>query len=977
MNLMRIIKRIGLYLVILFLLLIIVFLKLNIKSSFEPAFLLPVLNTLFIGVMPIIVTFYAAKTYLQTNSKSALFMGLGMLIFGLGSIFAGWLRYIPNGANVNVTIFNLCAMFGAAFHLAAAMWGRKTDKINSSWRLKKFVLILSLLGVGIFIGLLIMAVLWKIMPPFINENGFTLLRQIVLVSAIVFYFSASMVLVKNYLGYRADYIYLYFISLFLIVVGLFGASVQPAVGSPVGWIARTAQYCSGFFALFSMRSASYEAKGKNTSVSNMLAYIFADGETSFRALVETSNDAIVSVDQDFRVLYLNMAAEKMFGVSKEQVEYTSFLDRYIEGGSKALLLNDFRTFVAAGTIDHISKTVEIEAKDSENRVFPAELSTSMRVLPIGYVITYIIRDITSRKVAEEELIVLKDHLAGEVEALNTLHKLNSNFIVRDKLEIIYQEILKAAVTMTTANKGCIQLYDEETKMLNIILGHGLSNRFLQYFACIDLETDTCGLASKEKRRIVVEDITECPIFSGKPGLQYLREENILCEQSTPLISSSGKFVGVINTYYPEQKQFSEREIRMLDMLARLAADIIERTRVEFALQESERRAIALVEELNKADRNKTQFLNSLSHELRNPLASMMMSLSLLKIAAPDSEQALQARETFERQTIQLSRLVDDLLEVTRITQNKVKLKKDLVELNHLVSKTVKDYKQMFAEKRVSLEIKSPLKPIHLQADATRLTQVLGNLLHNALKFTDGGGQTQVIISQEDNSKQAAIQVKDNGLGIKPELLEDLFQPFTQADTSLEHSSGGLGLGLAIVKGMVELHGGNVMASSEGLGKGAEFTIRLPLNIDDKTNQVKELQKDKKISCKRRILVIDDIPDVAEILCSLLLYLGHEVTTAANGVKGISKAKEFKPDVILCDIGLPGMNGYEVARNIRRDYKMKDIILIALSGYAQPEDLERSKEAGFNCHLAKPVDLDKLEQILAEDIIIDAPQNIGA
>ncbi len=356
---------------------------------------------------------------------------------------------------------------------------------------------------------------------------------------------------------------------------------------------------------------------------------------------------------------------------------------------------------------------------------------------------------------------------------------------------------------------------------------------------------------------------------------------------------------------------------------------------------------------------------------------MMMSLFLLKIAAPDSEQALQARETFDGKQSSFPRLVDDLLEITRITQNKVKLKKDLVELNHLVSKTVKDYKQMFAEKRVSLEIKSPLKPIHLQADATRLTQVLGNLLHNALKFTDGGGQTQVIISQEDNSKQAAIQVKDNGLGIKPELLEDLFQPFTQADTSLEHSSGGLGLGLAIVKGMVELHGGNVMASSEGLGKGAEFTIRLPLNIDDETNQVKELQKDKKISCKRRILVIDDIPDVAEILCSLLLYLGHEVTTAANGVKGISKAKEFKPDVILCDIGLPGMNGYEVARNIRRDYKMKDIILIALSGYAQPEDLERSKEAGFNCHLAKPVDLDKLEQILAEDIIIDAPQNIGA
>ncbi|KLU64374.1 sensor protein EvgS precursor [Desulfosporosinus acididurans] len=391
--------------------------------------------------------------------------------------------------------------------------------------------------------------------------------------------------------------------------------------------------------------------------------------------------------------------------------------------------------------------------------------------------------------------------------------------------------------------------------------------------------------------------------------------------------------------------------------------ITERKKAEAALRESEKNAHELIAKLEKADHYKNQFISSLSHELRNPLASMMMSLSLLKLAAPDSEQASQAKEIFERQTIQLSRLVDDLLEVTRISQNMIKLKIEQIELNNLILKTVKDFIPMYAEKGVNLEWNIFCEPIFLQADPARLTQVIGNLLHNALKFTGKDGKTQVNVFKDEKSNKAVITVKDNGLGIKPEQLPDLFQPFIQADTSLDRSSGGLGLGLAIVKGMVELHGGNVIGHSDGLGKGSEFVISLPLlTKQESKNEIKD-HTENNVKFFRRILVIDDIEDVAEIICSLLRFLGHEVISAPNGIKGLSAAKDFKPDVVFCDIGLPGMNGYEVARNIRLDNQLKGIYLIALSGYAQPEDLKKSMEAGFNCHLAKPLDLEKLKEML--------------
>ncbi|MHB8129398.1 MAG: ATP-binding response regulator [Mobilitalea sp.] len=373
----------------------------------------------------------------------------------------------------------------------------------------------------------------------------------------------------------------------------------------------------------------------------------------------------------------------------------------------------------------------------------------------------------------------------------------------------------------------------------------------------------------------------------------------------------------------------------------------------------------MVEKLHKLDQNKDKFLATLSHELRNPMASITMSLSLLDNVAPGGDQAKQALEIMKRQASQLSRLVDDLLEVTRINQNKIVLKKERIKLNELVNRVVEGFRYQFSNNEVSLDVDITSSSIFLDADPARLTQTLDNLIQNAAKFTKNGEKVLITMVKDEKKSEVIISIRDTGIGIQPELLSDLFQPFVQADRSLDRSRGGLGLGLSVVKGLVELHDGSVAVSSEGLGKGSEFTIRLPLPHEESNTEDQNLLTEGASTRSLRILMIEDNADLAEIMCELLSILGYEAIAALSGPEGIAKAKELHPDVILCDIGLPGMNGFEVARSISSDNELKDIILIAVSGYAQPDDLERSKAAGFIKHLAKPVSFDTLKLVLAE------------
>jgi PAS domain S-box-containing protein len=369
------------------------------------------------------------------------------------------------------------------------------------------------------------------------------------------------------------------------------------------------------------------------------------------------------------------------------------------------------------------------------------------------------------------------------------------------------------------------------------------------------------------------------------------------------------------------------------------------------------------QQLIEADRRKNHFIAVLSHELRNPLMPIKNGLYILDRAAPGGDQARRAKEVIERQVDQLSHLVDDLLDVTRITRGKVQLHRCRLELTQLVRRTVDDHRALFQDADVRLEVEPAALPVFVDADWNRTAQVLSNLLQNAAKFTPRGGLVKVTLARDIDARQVVIRVADTGLGMTPELLAQLFEPFMQADETLDRSKGGLGLGLALAKGLVEQHGGSIEASSRGLDCGSEFIVRLPLDLSDP--EAVEQAPEPAAAARHRVLIIEDNVDAAQSLKELLELQGHEVSVAHDGYDGLAKARELRADLVLCDIGLPGMDGYEVARAFRADDALRGAHLIALSGYALPEDLQRAAEAGFDRHVAKPLTLGKLEQLLGK------------
>ena len=308
------------------------------------------------------------------------------------------------------------------------------------------------------------------------------------------------------------------------------------------------------------------------------------------------------------------------------------------------------------------------------------------------------------------------------------------------------------------------------------------------------------------------------------------------------------------------------------------------------------------------------------------------------------------------------RLVDDLLDITRISRNKIQLKCAQVDLNDVVGRAAEDHRSLFENRGISLNVLVAPEMLTIEGDEPRLSQVVGNLLSNAAKFTSSGGQVTVATAKPAGRRRAQLRIVDTGAGIDSDMLKRLFQPFMQADVTLDRSKGGLGLGLALVKSLIEMHGGEVCAHSDGLGKGAEFVIELPLMLSNVGEAVPASVERRQI--RRRVLIIEDNLDAAQSLRDALELSQHDVEVAYTGPEGLQKARSFHPDAVLCDIGLPGMDGFEVAKSLRANEQFRGTFLVALSGYALPEDLERAAKAGFHRHLAKPPSLESLEETLA-------------
>jgi len=381
----------------------------------------------------------------------------------------------------------------------------------------------------------------------------------------------------------------------------------------------------------------------------------------------------------------------------------------------------------------------------------------------------------------------------------------------------------------------------------------------------------------------------------------------------------------------------------------LHREVAERTRAEQALQE--------------ADRNKDEFLAMLAHELRNPLAPILNALELMRMK-PSASQSQWAQEVIQRQLASLTRLVDDLLDVSRITRGKITLARQPVAVATLITRAVETVEPLIKVREHQLTLRIPPEVLRVDGDPTRLTQALGNVLGNAAKYTDRGGRIDLICARQGT--EVEIRVRDTGIGIPAELLPRIFDLFTQLDRRSDDSIGGLGIGLALVRRLVEMHGGSVTALSNGDGAGSEFVIRLPVLaegvacVEDQLEaQACDLQ-----SVPRRILLADDNADALESLALVLRLRGHQVFSASNGAIALETAARHMPEVALLDIGMPLIDGYEVARRIRAQEWGKGVTLVAVTGWGQESDRVRSQQAGFDTHLVKPLDLDKLTALLA-------------
>jgi signal transduction histidine kinase len=366
--------------------------------------------------------------------------------------------------------------------------------------------------------------------------------------------------------------------------------------------------------------------------------------------------------------------------------------------------------------------------------------------------------------------------------------------------------------------------------------------------------------------------------------------------------------------------------------------------------------------LRDADRRKDEFLATLAHELRNPLAPIRNSLHILRMTNQNNPAVERVGDMLERQVNHMVRLVDDLLEVSRITRGKIELRKEAVEVAALIRGAVETSRPLIESAGHQLALAIPPEPLTLYGDPVRLTQVLANLLNNAAKYCDAGGQIWLTVRREAAS--VSISVRDTGMGIAPDMLARVFEPFMQIDRHADRAQGGLGIGLTLVKSLVEMHGGSVRANSEGPGRGSEFVVCLPMAGVQNTAHGEERDPGPPTAlAARRVLVVDDNHDAAESLAVLLKLLGAEVRVAHSGPDALEALEEYKPAAVLLDIGMPGMDGHEVARRIRCRPELRDVTLIALTGWGQEEDRHRSRSAGFDYHLIKPADVNALQTLL--------------
>ena len=540
-------------------------------------------------------------------------------------------------------------------------------------------------------------------------------------------------------------------------------------------------------------------------------------------------------------------------------------------------------------------------------------------------------------------------VSEQLRALTSLQNLSIKLSATLTLDETLDAIVEAAMVICRADRAAIS-YINESGELRLLKHRGLSEEYVRERQLTRLDPTLSGMMTT-RLPLIIEDVDE--FANTSPNYPVWKKEGIASIVTLPLVSE-GEVFGVIGAGSLSVRRYSKTETDAMAILATQAGAAVINAR--------------LLDQLREANKAKDEFFSTLSHELRTPLTPILGWTHLLKPFAGYDPLLAQGLDTIERNAKQLSELIKDLLDLTRIISNKIELEREPTDLAALVKSAVAQMLPQAESRGISVEISLPDEPIISDVDPMRVQQIISNLLGNAVKFTPEGGRASVVLKRDGGgpgvSASVVIEVIDTGMGIRPEFLPFIFERFTQAHEGIDRRFGGLGLGLAITRAIVELHGGTVMAHSDGAGLGSKFTVKLPITTSRSTDEEEDysdpVADEREIHDLRlRVLVIEDSLDTLDMLKLWLSTVGCEVLIAAEAREGVRLATEQPPDLIISDIGMPEIDGYELMRTLRKTPGVEHVPAIALTGYAREEDRELAIAAGYNAHISKPANMARL------------------
>jgi PAS domain S-box-containing protein len=660
------------------------------------------------------------------------------------------------------------------------------------------------------------------------------------------------------------------------------------------------------------------------------------------AIVASSEDAIASLELDGRVASWNAAAEAMFGYAAAEVVGRP-LDHIVPQERQAAEGEVLKRALAGERI----APFESERCRRDGTRLPVSITLSpIHVEPEHLAgVSLIMRDISGRK--RDERLLYK-----RMRQLDALAQAGQALILGDRQGGPERHELFDLVRIAVGSEIYLNYgRGESDGTLRIVSQHGLSEAGRLAMNKVAVSDSLCGAALGRRAPLIVESLQS----SGLAEARNLRAEGVRCYAGFPLVVN-GAALGVAAFASTSRDRFREGDLQVMQTVCSQVAAMLERERLVEELRSRER-------SLQAADRRKDEFIATLAHELRNPLAPIRNAVNILRHGDLPPQRVDWCREVIDRQVTQMSRLLEDLLDVSRVGRNRVDLRCERMRIKEVVEAAIEAAQPLIDAQGHQLAVDAPDEGIVVYADRARLTQVVANLLDNAAKYTDAGGRIELTVRRE--GQIVRIGVRDNGIGISAEQLGNVFEMFSQLRPAIGRARGGLGIGLSLSRGLVAQHGGTIEARSEGPGHGSEFIVRLPIVLQAASSARDALEPRPVADAHgRRVLIVDDNVDAAQTLAAMLGLQDLETRAAFGGADGYAAAEAWRPDAAVIDLGMPGMNGYELCTRLREQSWGVGMMLIACTGWGQSQDRERSRLAGFDYHIVKPVDPEAVRELLA-------------